>query len=165
MRDVSDLSTHNREPIMRRLAMPAMIIVFGCALAATSTAFADDPLQIIAAREAGYKKMAHAFYPIKKALAAGKPVTSFADDVQIVIDWGKRIPTMFPPGTEQGLKTRALPAVWSQREQLDRNAADLVTQAEKLKALAVAGDTDGFRKQYVVTGEVCNNCHKTYRAN
>lgn len=149
---------------MRHLAVPAMILAFGCALAATTAAFADDPLAIIAAREAGYKKMGHAFLPIKKALEAGKPVTSFADDAQVVIDWGKQIPTMFPPGTETGGKTKALPTVWTQREQFDKNAANLVAQAEKLKALALAGDTEGFKKQYVVTGEVCANCHKTFRA-
>jgi cytochrome c556 len=141
-----------------------MLLALGCGLAATTAALADDPLTIIAAREDGYKKMAHAFYPIKKALEAGKPVTSMADDVQIVVDWGKTIPTMFPPGTEQGLKTRALPTVWSEREQFDKNAADLVAQAEKLKALAVAGDTDGFKAQYVKTAEVCDTCHKTYRS-
>lgn len=150
---------------MRHLAVPAMMLALGCALAATTTAFADNPLQIIAARRAGYKKMGQAFFPIKKALAAGQPVTTFADNAQVIIDWGQHIPTMFPPGTEQGGGTHALPAVWSEREQFDKNAANLVVQAEKLKALAVAGDTEGFKKQYAATGAVCVNCHKTYRAN
>jgi cytochrome c556 len=149
---------------MRRFAIPVMLLALGCGLAATTAALADDPLKIIAAREDGYKKMAHAFYPIKKALEAGTPVTSFADDAQVVIDWGKTIPTMFPPGTEQGLKTRALPTVWSERPQFEKNAANLVVQAEKLKALAVAGDTEGFKAQYLTTGAVCDDCHKTYRA-
>jgi cytochrome c556 len=165
MRRAPHLINQNQEPTMRHLAVAAMILAFGCALAATTAALADDPLKIIAAREDGYKKMGHAFFPIKKALEAGKPVTSMADDVQVVIDWGKQIPTMFPPGTEQGLKTRALPTVWSERAQFDKNAADLVAQAEKLKALAVAGDTAGFTKQYAATGAVCVTCHKTYRAN
>ena len=153
----------SKEIIMRRFAVFAVLLALGCGLTATLV-HAEDPLAIIAARQAGYKKMGKAFFPIKKALAAGTPVTAFADNAQVVIDWCRKIPTMFPPGTETGGKTHALPAVWTERPAFEKKAANLLSHAEKLKALALAGDTEGFKTQYAATGAVCDDCHKHFRS-
>ena len=55
----------------------------------------------------------------------------------------------FVVGTENVGGTEALPAVWS------NNA--------KFKAVASAGDADGFKKQFGVVGGTCKACHDDFR--
>jgi cytochrome c556 len=71
---------------------------------------------------------------------------------------------MFPPGTETGGGTHALPTVWSERPEFEKLAADLATQATKLQQVAATGDKAGFAAQFKATGAVCGECHHTYRA-
>jgi cytochrome c556 len=125
---------------------------------------ATSPDAIIVARQAGYKHMGEAFGAMKKAIDAGSDVAPLTAQAQVVADWARQIPTMFPPGTETGHNTHAKPDIWTNRADFDQRSAALATEADKLVRLAAAGDKAGFAEQWKATGAVCGGCHRIYRS-
>jgi cytochrome c556 len=148
-----------------RLIVAAAAVVLLAAAAGTGEGQqAKSPDEIIAARQAGYKHMGDAFGAMKKAIDAGADVAPLQADAQVVADWARQIPTMFPPGTESGHNTHAKPDIWSNRADFDQRSAALATEADKLVRLAAAADKAGFAEQWKVTGAVCGGCHRSYRS-
>ena len=72
--------------------------------------------------------------------------------------------TMFPPGSDHGDNTKALPAIWTDRAGFEKAAQNLETQAAKLEQIAASGDQAAFATQVQVLGEACGTCHKQFRA-
>jgi cytochrome c556 len=136
----------------------------GLLVAGIGVSFAAGPDEIVAERRAGYKKMGENFKIMKDAVDAGADVKPLAANAQVVIDWGKQIPTMFPIGTETAGGTHALPAVWTDKADFIKRSEDLVAAATLLEQRAEAGDKDAFAAQFKATGAVCGGCHRSYRA-
>lgn len=120
--------------------------------------------EVIAERRAGYKHMGQIFGEMKTAVEAAAPVSPFESKAQEIVDWARRIPSMFPPGTETGGGTRAKPEIWTERAKFDELSAELVEKATALKARAAANDVTGFSDAWKATGQVCGSCHRAYRA-
>ncbi len=139
-------------------------VVVAIGLVSAAAAYAATPDEIIAERRAGYKHMGEVFKSIKEAVESGADPTPFAADAGEVVAWATKIPTMFPPGTETGGGTHALPPVWDDRPGFDKLSARLKTEAEKLQTVAATGDKAAFAAQFKATGAVCGECHHTYRA-
>jgi cytochrome c556 len=142
-------------------------IVAAAAAGAASYAAAQTPTspsEIIAYRKAGYKHVGDLFGAMKKGIDAGADVKPFAPEATEIADWAKKVPTLFPPGTETGGETHALPAIWSDKSDFDAKAADLATAATKLSTIAATGDKAAFEAQWKATGGTCGACHRTYRA-
>jgi cytochrome c556 len=127
-------------------------------------AYAATPDEIIADRRAGYKHMGEVFKAIKDGVDSGADPKQFAAGAGEVVAWAQKIPTLFPPGTETGGGTHALPPVWSDRPGFEKLAGNLVTEATKLQQVAATGDKAAFAAQFKATGAVCGECHHTYRA-
>lgn len=144
-----------------RVSLVAGLVGVSVALAHGQTAAAPptSPDEIIVFRKAGYKHIGEEFGAMKKAIDAGADVKPFAAGAKEIADWGRKIPTLFPPGTETGHDTHAQPAVWSERDLFDKNAAAMVTQAEKLAQVADTGDKAAFADQWKATGNACGACH------
>jgi cytochrome c556 len=141
----------------------AAVLAGGLVLGGTVLALAAGPEQIIAERRAGYKHMGENFKAMKQAVDSGADVQPLAAKAAEIVAWAKRIPTMFPPGTETGGGTHAKPAVWSDRADFDKRAAALQAAAEKLEQTAQSGDKAAFAAQFKATAKVCGGCHETYR--
>jgi cytochrome c556 len=124
---------------------------------------ANSPDAIIAARQLGYKRMGDAFGAMKKVIDAGGDVAAVQAQAQVVADWARQIPTMFPPGTETGHDTHAKPEIWTNRADFDQRSAALAAEADKLVRLAAADDKAAFAAQWKATGAVCGGCHRIYR--
>ncbi len=107
--------------------------------------------------------MGQNFKAMKDAIDAGAPVAPLAPKAAEIVAWAKRIPTMFPPGTETGGGTHAKPAVWSERGGFEKDAAALQEQAGKLEQAAQSGDKSAFAAQWKASANACGTCHKTYR--
>lgn len=144
---------------MRRAA----ILAVGLALGGATLALAVTPAQVIAARRDGYKHMGQNFKAMKQAIDASADVRPMAPKAAEIVSWAKRIPTMFPPGTETGGGTHAKPAIWSHRADFDKHAADLAQAALKLEQAAQSGDRAAFAAQWKATAHVCGACHHSYR--
>lgn len=141
---------------------------FGAALGLTAlgivASYAATPEEIIADRRAHYKHMGEVFKAMKEGIDSGADVKQFATGASYIVDWAGQIPTAFPPGTETGGGTHALPPIWSDRAGFDKLAGELKVQAEKLQQVAATGDKAAFAAQFKATGAVCGECHRTYRA-
>ena len=104
------------------------------------------------------------FDGIRATLAAKGDVTKLADTAKAMARWARNLPTLFPAGTETLHNTHALPAVWSDHAGFVKAANDLGDAADKLSALAKAGDAAGMADQVKAVGAACGACHRTYRA-
>jgi cytochrome c556 len=139
-------------------------VAIALAVVASMAASAATPDEVIAQRRAGYKHMGEVFKSMKEAVESGAEIASFAAGAGEIVDWSKKIPTLFPPGTETGGGTHALPPIWSDRPGFDKLAGELTTEATKLQKAAASGDKAAFAAQFKATGAVCGECHHTYRA-
>ncbi|MGY4397706.1 cytochrome c556 [Sphingomonas sp. UYAg733] len=121
-----------------------------------------DPAAIVAGRQAAFLLSAADFGGIKAAIARGDDVTTQAFAARSLARWAKTIPAMFPAGT--GIApSGALPAIWTDRAGFEAKATAYAAAADKLAALAKAGDKPGFAAQFAVVGKSCGACHDAYR--
>mgnify|MGYP001283708079 FL=1 len=95
----------------------AAALVAGVMALAAGAAVAQSAADVIATRQAGYKGIAAATGDIKKALDAGSDLTAVSARAQEIVDFARKIPTLFPAGTDNtgAVKTRALPAIWQNK--------------------------------------------------
>jgi cytochrome c556 len=129
-------------------------------LAATaSPAPPQDPL---AGRRAGEHRAGEIMRDLRQAVLAGGDVVPLAGQAQLVADWAKQLPALFPPGSDRG-ETNALPSVWSDRAGFEAMARALAEQAGRLAAAARAGDRAGFAAAYRATAGACGECHRAFR--
>lgn len=146
-------------PTFSRLLAAAIVSSIGI-MGISGIAGAQAPAkEVIATRQAGFKHMGDLFGAMKKAIDGGQEVTSFAAGAKEIADFGRKIPTLFPVGTETGFDTHAQPTIWSDRAGFEANAARLVIEADKLSIVAATGDKAAFAAQWQTTGGTCGSCH------
>jgi cytochrome c556 len=140
----------------------AGVAALACCVAGVAIARAD--IDAIAVRQAGMSLQGAALSAVKLAVTANVDVKNFANAGAAMSLWAKQIPGLFPPGTDKGEDTKALPTIWSDSAGYAKSAAALGTAADKLTAAAKANDKDAFAAAFKEVGEACGGCHKTYRA-
>ena len=127
----------------------------------------SKPEDVIIFRQGHYKWMGDNFYgDMKKAAAPGYggDVKQFAPIVANMAVWVRRIPTVFPKGTETGHETKALPVIWSNPTGFEQRATADAGELDKLSTAAASGDVAAFAAQYQATGMACGACHREFRA-
>ncbi len=141
----------------RKLAL----VVLALALAGAAHAAGPDPIET---RQAGQDLVLGTFSGIRAVVAAKGDVKTLEKPADALARWMRQFPSQFPPGSDAGHNTKALPAVWSDPAGFRKAADTLADAADKLAQLAKAGDADGVASQVKVVGDACGACHKTYRA-
>nr|CAD6421711.1 cytochrome C556 [Rhizobium sp. Q54] len=71
-------------------------------------------------------------------------------------------PDQFPPGSEEGHETEALPAIWEKPDEFRAGAEKLHAEAQALLA-AMPADQVGVGAAMQRLGPVCSDCHETFR--
>lgn len=139
--------------------------VLGAALigfAGVTFAYAADEPQVV--RQEMMKKVGEAIGATAKMVKGEAPydaATAIAA-LQTVADILAVYPEQFPVGSESGMETEALPAIWA-------NMDDFKAKAMKLQAEAAAGaaaapaDLDAFKAIFGPLTQNCGGCHETYR--
>lgn len=117
---------------------------------------------VVQARQAGFKLTLASFLAIKIGLSRGDDAKLMVLPATAIANWGKAIPTMFPPGSTIPTSA-ALPTVWSDRAGFEAAAADMSEAAAKLADLSKAGDAEGAKAQWDVLKGKCEACHTKYR--
>jgi len=147
----------------------AVLGMSAAVVAATSTfAIAASPASTaITTRQANFKKMGGAMKVLKDQLASGtisKPQAVAA--AKTLAATGRAQAGLFPNGSgaSAGVKTDALPAVWSNRAVFDGQMKAFIAQADKLVAVAGTGNADAIGAQFKAVGGTCGSCHKQFRA-
>jgi cytochrome c556 len=135
------------------------ILVFSLA----GTAYAANPDPILT-RQAGQDLMQGDFTGISMVLTLKGDVKKLEQPAKAMARWMRQFPSQFPPGSDTGENTKALPTVWSDSAGFHKAADTMADAADKLAQLAAGGDVDGMAGQLKVVGQACGACHRAYRA-
>lgn len=134
---------------------------------ATLATAASPAATAVTTRQANFKKMGGAMKVLKDQLAGGtvdkgKAVAA----ARALASLGRAQPRLFPKGSDasSGVKTGALPAVWTDRAGFDRQWQGYVAQADKLVVAANTGNAAAIGAQFKALGATCSSCHRQYRA-
>ena len=150
-----------RRPNLWRAAPLALLLAAGGAAAALSGADAAKE------RIAHMKGMGAAAKVLTEELKSGAPDAAIVKvQTAKIAASAKALPTWFPAGSgpESGVKTRALPLIWSQPSQFAAKAQALAAAADKLNAVAQAGDMAGVGPATSQVGAACKSCHEVFQA-
>ncbi len=141
------------------IAAAGAVGVVGVVARAQAPAF-----DIIETRQAGQDLLSGTYTGILQGVAHQAPVKNFTNPAAAMARWMAQFPSTFPPGSDHGHNTKALPAVWSDRPGFEQAAGNLIAATRKLSALAKADDTAGFDAQVKTVGDACKACHDKFRA-
>lgn len=128
---------------------------------ASGTAFAQG--DAVVERRAGLKRMGEHMQAMKAVVDSRGPVHPLAGTVDDMIAWYRTMPRRFPDGSDRG-DTKALPAIWTEREKFETINGNMVDQLQALRTVAASGDSAAFAAAYAQTGQTCGTCHRPYRA-
>lgn len=147
----------------RRLAAVGVLLAgsLGVAAAALAQAPAFDPIKT---RQAGQLLVFGSFIGMRQAVIHKQPVKPFVEPATAIARWMEQYPSLFPPGSDKGDNTKALPAIWKNFATFQKDAANASAAAQKLATLAKADNAAGFAAQLKVLGGTCGTCHKEFRA-
>jgi cytochrome c556 len=128
---------------------------------------APSPQDIVATRQAGFKKMGAAMKALNEQLKSNAPAKSvIVAAAQTIAPTAREQAKLFPAGSgpAAGIKTDALPNIWTDRGTFDAQMNKLLVETAKLVAVTNGGDMDAIRAQAKATGGVCAGCHRQFRA-
>ena len=150
---------------MKNVIVKATLLA-GLIAGMAGAAWAQSAADAVAQRQAGFKAIGAATGEVKKVLDAGGDLTTVAAKAAEISAFAKRMPALFPTGsgTESGVKTRALPAIWENRSDFDANAGILGRAADKLEMALKANDKAATTVAFAAMTGQCGACHRPYRA-
>jgi cytochrome c556 len=119
---------------------------------------------VIVTRQNGQDLVGALTGDMKRAVAAKEDVKPYAEGAKAISRWSLQFPTLFPPGSEKGQDTKALPAIWSDRPGFEKAAVNLSEAAAKLAATAMSDDKAAFADQFDAMTKACSACHRKYKA-
>ncbi|HTY65435.1 MAG TPA: cytochrome c [Alphaproteobacteria bacterium] len=139
----------------------AALLVAGVVVAEAQNA----PAEVIKQRQEMMKANGAAAKTLADMMKGEKPYSQdAAHQAAVTINANsKKIPSMFPAGsgTEAGVKTGALPAIWQNKADFDAKSKKLEEESAKLVA---ANDEAAVKAQFGNVGKACGGCHETYRS-
>lgn len=147
------------------LGMSATLVAV-CGAGTIATA-APSASAAITTRQANYKKMGAAMKVLKDQISSGSvnKATAVAA-ARTLASTGRLQVQLFPAGSgpTAGVKTDALPAIWTNRNGFNGEMAKFIAASDKLVAAAGTGNADALGAQFKVVGGTCASCHKQFRA-
>jgi cytochrome c556 len=141
----------------------ALFAAVGLGVLSIAAARAEGP-DIITVRQTAFDLNGASFAYIRAVVKDKGDVKQLEVAGKAIARWASVIPTMFPPGTEKGGDTKALPEIWSDPAGFKKDAEALGTAGMKLASAAKAGDAEAVGAATKEMGEACGACHKAYRA-
>ncbi|HWF01409.1 MAG TPA: cytochrome c [Caulobacteraceae bacterium] len=151
---------------MRHLRSVRFMIGAGAVLAA-SAAFAAGLSGADAAkdRQSHMKEMQKSAKAIVEQLKAGKADPAVVGPAaKVIAHNAPDLPKWFPKGSgkESGVKTHALPIIWTDRPEFEAKARALAEATPKLLAVANSGDPAKVGAAMKEVGGACKSCHEKF---
>lgn len=143
------------------------VLGMSAALAGTLAVAASPAATAITTRQANFKKMGGAMKVLKDQLASGTIDKAQAvAAAKTLASVGRQQGALFPNGSgaSAGVKTEALPAIWTNRATFDGAMKAYLAQADKLVVAANTGNAAAIGAQFKAVGGTCGSCHKQFRA-
>lgn len=152
------------------LAMAAAAGLIALAPVVVALAEGQDMSEVIEGRKQNFKDMGGAMKNIMDEERKPTPikilVTQYASQLNDVAHDFQRAPDRWFPagsGPETGLKTRAKPEIWTNKDEFKKDIDAMVAEVDKLSTVVDGGDSNAIKAQLKATGKACGDCHKTFR--
>jgi cytochrome c556 len=100
---------------------------------------------------------------IVQGLGNGLPVSAMRDSVAVADQALRRLPSMFPLGSDVG-ETKALPAIWAEPDRFSATYDAALARMSDLVAAAAQSDRSEFGAAVGRMAAACGNCHGAFRA-
>jgi len=159
--------TANRKIKISTLATMATAMAALAMAGSLAAAPAPSPQDIVAMRQAGFKKMGAAMKALNEQLKSSAPAKGvIVAAAQTIAPTAREQAKLFPAGSgpAAGIKTDALPNIWTDRGTFDAQMNKLLAETAKLVSVTNSGDMDAIRAQAKATGGICAGCHRQFRA-
>ena len=137
-----------------------VVAAAGLALALTTVTVQADPIKD---RKDLYKEWGDNTKPLGEMLK-GKEKFDLAVVEKALAAYEKNIkllPDLFPPGSETGGETEALPAIWQDKAKFNDHFTKMT--ADVAAAKAAITDEATFKKNFPSVVANCKGCHDDYR--
>jgi cytochrome c556 len=150
---------------MRKTMITAMIAALAVGAMVTGTTVALAQADVIKERQQNRKDATAAMKAISE-------VVKNKGDAKAVVEQAAKLKTlqaafdkMFPPGSDKGADTEALPAIWSDPTGFAEAGKNADALYDKLATAAGTGDMAAIGAAVGVVGkEGCGGCHTKFRA-
>lgn len=99
------------------------------------------------------------------AMAKGKQpydAAAFTEGARVILDNTPKFDSLFPEGSNPH-PSEALPSIWQKWPTFEASNQKLLSEAEKLLAVAEGGEQRAVIGQFARVGKVCGSCHKQFR--
>lgn len=142
------------------------IAIIAAGVASAALAQAPSVADQIKARQAGMKSVGAAFKGLRDQLGGTPDAAAVKRHAAALAGHSSKVVGWFGPGTATapGVKTAALPAIWTRNADFRKAAAAFDGEARKTLALANAGDMAGVGSQVRALGGTCKGCHDDFKA-
>ena len=151
----------HKNGLLRTLMTAAAVLSAGAVVAAGLSG--ADALKD---RQAHMKEMGKASKAIGESLKAGSADPAvIKPNADKIYASSKTLPTWFPKGSgpETGVKTKALPVIWTEPQEFQAKAHDLQVAAASLDAVAASGDMAKVGPAAKAVGQACHACHEKFQ--
>ena len=148
---------------MRKCVFAVSVIVLAMI---TGAALAQaKPEAVIKYRQSVYRVMGWNFAPMAAMVKGETPYDkeAFARHALIVSQLSPLAMEGFVAGSDKGAETKAKPEVWTKSADFKEKMDKMVSESNKLAAIARTGSFDEIKKQFGSTGAACKACHDDYR--
>jgi len=132
-------------------------------LAAMSAQAHEGATGIVKERMDAMEDMAKAMKEIRRRMLANRDLPGIASEAARIGALAERLPELFPPGSN-GRPSETLTSVWQQWPKFQAEGERLAQEAGKLGQSAASGDPKEVAAQYRSLGQICLDCHETFRA-
>jgi cytochrome c556 len=142
-----------------------MAVIAGALVFAPAVALANAA-EAIGARQENFKAIGRANKAIQDELKRPRPsVDVIRTNAAALERASQQIPRFFPAGSgpEAGVKTEALPTIWSNPKGFAQAAERNLAAARALSAAAGSGDMARIRSTAGALGPTCKGCHDEFR--
>lgn len=144
-----------------RRILPAILVVAGLATPLLAAPAAD----VAKARIAAYRELGAAYKGVNDGLRGEVQTVIVQQYARQIVNASKQQYGWFPAGSGQqaGVKTLALPAIWTKAAQFKAAQDAFARQATAFQAAAVKGDATAIRAEARKLGGTCKACHDQFR--
>lgn len=143
------------------------LIIAGALIASLGTAlYAATPAQTIAERQDGFKSIGRSMKAVRDELAKTTPdYTVMQNNARTLRTTAQHNAWLFPrrTGPASGVKTGALPIIWTQFSDFRAKFVSLTNAARDLEAAAGTNNVGNVRTALAALGGSCKACHDVYR--
>ncbi len=152
---------------MRSSIQRVMVLAAALSLAVAASAGVIDARQTVKARKEHLKALGKSMKSLRDEAGSWHPNwASIENDAAAVAKGAAALPTWFPAGSGRGdgVKTKALAAIWLKPADFQNASRAFATQADNLVDAAKTQNVALVRRQAKAVGRTCGGCHRRFRA-